>query len=316
MQTPVPILEGLYFTEGPRWHDNYLWFSDMHGHRVVRMPVSQSLDATADIATADTLAETVLEMDFDNPSGLGWLPDGRLLVVAMENQKLYRQEPDGTLTQHADLSQLVDGDINDMIVAADGTAYVGHMGYRIHGDADDSGGTSGTGGIAQRKSAETVRVTPQGQASIGADQLEAPNGHILTPDQKTLIVAESAASRLTAFDIAPDGTLSGRRLFAQLTPATEELRIATPDGICLDEQGAVWVADPRGRRVLRVLEGGQITDQYIYGDVMPVACVLAGADRRTLCICVAIDWKREVVRRAPTARIYAVRVDVAGAGSP
>lgn len=298
---PVPILQGLYFTEGPRWHDDHLWFSDMHGHRVVKMSVGQSLDAAA-----DPNAETVLEMDFDNPSGLGWLPDGRLLVVGMESQKLYRQEPDGTLTQHADLSQLVDGDINDMIVAADGTAYVGHMGYRIH-DAS---------GIAQRKSAETVRVTPQGQVSIGADQLEAPNGHILTPDQNTLIVAESAASRLTAFDIAPDGTLSGRRLFAQLTPATEELRIATPDGICLDEQGAVWVADPRGRRVLRVLEGGEITDQYIYGDVMPVACVLAGADRRTLCICVAIDWKREVVRRAPTARIDAVRVDVAGAGSP
>ena len=303
MQSPVPILEGLYFGEGPRWHDGHLWFSDMHGHRVVRMSVGDLLDETA-ISEMRASAETVLEMDFDEPSGLGWLPDGRLLVVAMTTQKLYRQETDGSLTQHADISPLVHGDINDMIVATDGTAYVGHMGYRIHG------------GIGERKSAETIRVTPDGQASIGADQLEAPNGHVLTPDGKTLIVAESAASRLTAFDVAGAGTLSNRRLYAQLTPAVEELRIATPDGICLDEQGAVWVADPRGRRVFRVLEGGEITDSYIYEDVMPVACVLAGADRRTLCICVAIDWRREIVLQAPTARIDAVRVDMAGAGRP
>lgn len=303
MPAPVTILDGLYFGEGPRWHDGHLWFSDMHGHRVVRLAIGESLDSEA-TAEMGATAETVLEMDFDEPSGLGWLPDGRLLVVAMTTQKLYRQEADGSLTQHADISPLVDGDINDMIVAADGTAYVGHMGYRIHG------------GLDQRKSAETIRVTPDGQASIAADQLEAPNGHVLTPDGQTLIVAESAASRLTAFDIASDGTLSSRRLFAQLPPASEELRIATPDGICLDEQGAVWVADPRGRRVFRVLAGGEITDSYSYADVMPVACVLAGADRRTLCICVAVDWRREVVLQAPTARIDAVRVDVAGAGRP
>jgi len=303
MQAPVPILEGLRFGEGPRWHDGSLWFSDMHAHRVVCMSVGESLDGAA-VAEMSASAQTVLEMDFDNPSGLGWLPDGRLLVVAMETQKLYRQAADGSLAQHADLSALVHGDINDMIVAADGTAYVGHMGYRIHG------------GIAERQPAETVKVTPDGQASIGADQLEAPNGHILTPDGQTLIVAESAASRLTAFDIDRHGDLSNRRVFAQLPPASEELRIATPDGICLDEQGAVWVADPRGKRVFRVLEGGEITDFFIYEDVMPVACVLAGADRRTLCICVAADWRREIVMQAATGRIDAVRVDVAGAGRP
>lgn len=305
MDKPSIGLDGFYFTEGPRWHEGALWFSDMHGHRVMRA-LFDGNDLTGEV-------EAVATMDFDDPSGLGWLPDGRLLVVAMSTKKLYRLETDdavsdgaaGNLVEHADLSHLVDGDINDMIVAEDGTAYVGHMGYEIHGD------------ISERKSAETIRVTPDGNASIGADQLEAPNGHILTADESTLIVAESAASRLTAFDVNPeDGTLSGRRTYAQLTPATEGLSIATPDGICLDEEGAVWVADPRGRRILRVLEGGEITDSHIFEDEMPLACVLAGEDRRTLCICVAVDWRREIVLQKPTARIDTVRVEVPGAGKP
>ena len=305
MQTPVPFLTGLYFSEGPRWHSDSLWFSDMHGHKVKRVPVPVEL-TDANLATAETSVTTVATMDFDEPSGLGWLPDGRLLVVAMETQKLYRQEPDGSLVEHADLSHLVAGDINDMIVTANGTAYVGHMGYRIHSGA----------GPAERQSAETIMVTPDGQPSIAADQLEAPNGHILTPDEQTLIVAESAGFCLTAFDVAADGTLSNRRSYAQLTPAAPEVRVATPDGICLDEQGAVWVADPLGKRVMRVLEGGEVTDQYIYDQLVPVACVLAGADRRTLCVCVAGDWRREEVLKAPTGRIDAVRVDVPGAGRP
>lgn len=302
MNNPSIGLDGFYFTEGPRWHESALWFSDMHGHRVMRAPFDGN-DLTGEV-------EAVVTMDFDDPSGLGWLPDGRLLVVAMSTKKLYRLETDdadstaGSLVAHADLSHLVDGDINDMIVAEDGTAYVGHMGYEIHGD------------ISERKSAETIHVAPDGNASIGADQLEAPNGHILTPDESTLIVAESAASRLTAFDVNEDGTLSGRRTYAQIAPATEELHIATPDGICLDEEGAVWVADPRGRRILRVLEGGEITDSHIFEGEMPLACVLAGGDRRTLCICVAVDWRREIVLRKPTARIDTVRVEVPGAGKP
>ena len=310
MQAPTPILKGLYFGEGPRWHDGWLWFSDMHGHRVVRMQVEEALDETAADRMAAT-AETVLEMDFDTPSGLGWLPDGQLLVVAMESQKLYRQELDhrgtaGALRLHADLSGLVAGDINDRVVAADGTAYVGHMGYRIHG----------AGGTAERKSAETIMVSAHGQASIAADQLEAPNGHILSADGRTLIVAESAAARLTAFEVGADGQLGNRRCYAALTPASEDVRVATPDGICLDEQDAVWVADPLGKRIFRVLEGGEVTDFFIYQDVMPVACVLAGADRRTLCICVAADWRREIVTQKPTGRIDAVRVSVPGAGRP
>ena len=301
MDKPSIGLDGFYFTEGPRWHKDALWFSDMHGHRVMRA-IFDGNDLTGEV-------EVIATMDFDDPSGLGWLPDGRLVVVAMNSKKLYRLEIDNTgnsnLVEHADMSHLVHGDINDMIVTEDGTAYVGHMGYEIHGD------------VSERKSAETIHVTPDGHASIGADMLEAPNGHILTPDESTLIVAESAASRLTAFDVSPeDGTLSNRRTYAQITPATEELFIATPDGICLDEEGAVWVADPRGKRILRVLEGGEITDSYIFEGEMPLACVLAGQDRRTLCICVAVDWRKEIVLQKPTARIDTVRVNVPGAGKP
>ena len=283
------ILSGLYFGEGPRWHDGALWFSDMHDHRVVRTDL-------------DGNAETVVEVTHDEPSGLGWLADGRLLVVAMESQKLLRLDPGG-LVEHADLSPLVDGSINDMIVAADGTAYVGHMGYRIH-----DGGSPGPGC--------TVMVRPDGTASIAAADLAAPNGHVLTDDGRTLIVAESAGSRLTAFDVAADGSLANQRVYAELTPVKEGVPVAPPDGICLDSEGAVWVADPIGARVFRVRRGGEVTDQIDFDDVIPVACVLAGPDRRTLCICVAADWRRDVVRQARTGRIDAVEVAVAGAGRP
>jgi sugar lactone lactonase YvrE len=286
------VLDGLWFGEGPRWHDGALWFSDMHGHRVVRTTVD-----------GDATAETVVEVAHDEPSGLGWLPDGRLLVVAMETQKLLRVEHDGSLVEHADLTSLARGSINDMIVAADGTAYIGDMGQRIH-----EGG--------ERRTGQTIRVTPDGAVSCAADGLESPNGHILTDDGRTLIVAESAAARLTAFDVAADGTLGNRRVYAALTPAKEGIAFAPPDGICLDAEGAVWVADPIGARVFRVREGGEVTDTVVFDGEIPVACVLGGGDRRTLLMCVAADWKRDVVKQAPRARIVALDVAVPGAGRP
>jgi sugar lactone lactonase YvrE len=288
------VLDGLWFTEGPRWHDDALWFSDMHGHRVVR--------ATFDPAGVAT-AQTVAEVAHDEPSGLGWLPDGRLLVVAMETQRLLRVEPDGQVVEHADLSPLARGSINDMIVSRDGVAYVGDMGQRIH-----EGG--------ERRAGQSIRVDPDGTVSCAADDLQSPNGHILTDDGRTLIVAESAGMRLTAFDVAADGTLSGRRTFADLVATKDGVPVAPPDGICLDAEGAVWVADPIGARVFRVRPGGDVTDTIDFDDVIPVACVLGGPDRRTLFMCVAADWKREVVRQAPTSRIVAAPVAVPGAGRP
>jgi sugar lactone lactonase YvrE len=284
------LLDGLYFGEGPRWHDDALFFSDMHAHRVVRTDLTGP-------------ATTVVEITHDEPSGLGWLPDGRLLVVAMETQKLLRIEPDGAVVEHADLAPLARGSINDMIVRADGTAYIGDMGMRIH-----EGG--------ERRPGQTIMVTPGGQVSCAADDLASPNGHILTDDDETLIVAESAGARLTAFDVRADGTLTNRRTFAELHPEKPGVPVAPPDGICLDAEGAVWVADPIGARVFRVLEGGKVTDSVSFDGVIPVACVLGGPGRRTLLMCVAADWKRDVVRQAPTGRIDAMEVEVPGVGRP
>ena len=224
------LLDGLRFTEGPRWHDGALWFSDMHDHRVLRV-------------TPDGAASTVVEIYDDEPSGLGWLPDGRLLVVAMETQRLLRVEPDGSIATHADLSSAARGDLNDMIVA------------------------------------------------------------------------ESGGACLTAFDVAADGTLSGRRPFAALTTPVAG-RPAVADGICLDAEGAVWYADPLGGFVARVREGGEVTDRIPCDGVIPVACVLGGPERRTLYMCVAAHWRRSELADKRTARIDEVHVDVPGAGRP
>jgi sugar lactone lactonase YvrE len=285
------VLDGLVFGEGPRWHDGALWFSDMHANRVVR-------------TVLDGTSETVVAVEDDEPSGLGWLPDGRLLVVAMESGRLLRLEPDGRLVTHADLSDRVRGSLNDMIVGADGTAYVGDMGMRIQAD-----------GTMNRQPGQTFRVGPDGSVTQAADDLAAPNGHALTDDGRTLIVAESAGACLTAYDVAPDGSLSGRRVYAALTPAAGA-RVAAPDGFCIDAEGAAWVADPVGARVFRVLPGGSVTDEIGFEGEMPVACVLGGEGRRTLLMCVAKSWKRDEARKAPLARIDAATVAVPGAGRP
>ena len=284
------ILDGLWFGEGPRWHDGRLWFSDMHGHRVI------STDLHGDVRTEAEIID-------DEPSGLGWLPDGRLLVVAMETQQLRRVEKDGTVVVHADLSSVARGSLNGMIVASDGTAYVGDMGSRIH-----EGG--------ERQPGQTLTVRPDGSWFVAADELEAPNGHVLTPGEETLLIAESAAARITAFDRAVDGTLSNRRIYAELQPSADGPPFAPPDGICLDADGAVWVADPVGARVFRATPGGTTTEEHRFDGLIPVACVLGGNDRRTLLICAAADWKRDEVLKAPTGVILAIDVDVAGVGRP
>jgi len=285
------LLDGLVFGEGPRWHHGALWFSDMHAHRVVRM-------------TMDGASDTVVRVEEDIPSGLGWLPDGRLLIVAMESGRLLRLEPNGRLETHADLSRVARGSLNDMIVAADGTAYVGDMGLRIHSEE-----------IGSIQPGQTFRVGADGAVAQAADDLAAPNGHALTDDGRTLVVAESGGAQLTAFDVAADGSLSGRRVYAALTPGAGA-SLAAPDGFCLDAEGAAWVADPVGARVVRVVPGGAATEELPFPGETPVACVLGGDRRRTLLVCVAKSWKRDDARRAPLARIDAIEVSVPGAGRP
>jgi len=284
------LIEGLTFTEGPRWHEDRLWFSDMHGHVVLS-------------ADTDGRTRVELEIDDDEPSGLGWLPDGRLLVVAMETQQLRRREHDGSLVVHADLSDVARGSLNDMIVADDGIAYIGDMGARIQ-----EGGPIMPG--------QTIAVRPDGTWFVAADDLSSPNGHVLSPDERTLYVAESGGFRVTAFDREPDGSLSNRRIHCELIPATDGPAFSPPDGICLDAAGAIWAADPIGARVIRVLPDGTTTDDLRFDGLTPVACVLGGEDRRTLFVCAAKGWHRDEVKLAPTGRILAIDVAVPGVGKP
>lgn len=284
------VLADLRFGEGPRWHEGALWFSDMHDHRVVRM-------------TPDGNATTVVTVEDDEPSGLGWLPDGRLLIVAMESGRLLRLEADGTLSTHADLSGFARGSTNDMIVNLDGTAYVGDMGARIQ---DDN---------SERVTGQTLRVAPDGTVTQATDNLLSPNGHAVSDDGKILVIAQSGGAELTAFDIAADGTLSNRRAYAPLTGLGG--RPGIPDGFCLDEGGA-WYADPINLRLVRVAEGGEITETIDYtGDMgLPIACVLGGDDRRTLYVCAAAGWKHADVMASRSGRIDAYRVDTPGTGRP
>jgi sugar lactone lactonase YvrE len=263
----------------------------MHGHRVVR-------------TTLDGAVTTVVELPHDRPSGLGWLPDGRLLIAAMESQRLLRLENDGSLVEHADLSAIARGWINDMIVATDGTAYVADAGARMFDD-----------GPVEWQRGQTIRVSPGGVPSCAADDLMAPNGHALTEDGKTLFVAESRASCLTAFDVGPGGTLTNRRVFAHIAPVDGQ-QAAPPDGICYDREGAVWVAEVRGRRLIRVREGGAIEQTVAFEDSAPIACVLGGDDRTTLLVCVAPSLDHHVLEAKPRAWVAAFHVAVAGSGRP
>jgi sugar lactone lactonase YvrE len=273
------LLDGLAFGEGPRWHEGKLWFSDMHFHRVM----------TVDL---DGNAETVVEVP-GRPSGLGWLPDGRLLVVSMVDRRLLRLDPEG-LAEVADLSGLASSNCNDMVVDSQGRAYVGNFGFDFQTESFSP--------------AEIVMVEPDGRARVVADELAFPNGTVITPDGATLIVGETYAARLTAFDIAADGSLSGRRIWAQLENAV-------PDGICLDADGAIWVASPRSADVLRVREGGEVT-RRISVSTQAFACMLGGADRRTLFILTAETANPEEARLGASGRVETIEVEVPGAGLP
>lgn len=286
------VVDDLVFPECPRWHDGELWFSDMHDHRVLRVDAAGTVHTEA-------------RVNDDVPAGLGWLADGRLLIVGQERRQLLRREADGTIVVHADLDALMTGSANDMIVRADGVAFVGDMGSRIHG-------TTG-----ERQPGRVIRVDPDGSASVAAEPLASPNGMILTGDEATLIVAESGAMCLTIFDVAADGSLSGQRPFAALAPEDPAVRFSPPDGICLDAAGAVWFADPIGKRVVRVMPGGQVTDSHAIGPGLGAfACVLGGADRRTLFACVAAGWTGTAVTEQRSGRIVAREVAVPGAGAP
>lgn len=275
------LLDGLGFPEGPRWHDGRLWFSDF-ADQVVR---TVGLDGSV---------ERVLELG-DSPSGLGWAPDGSLLVVGMLARQVLRVGPDGP-APFADLRELTRVRANDMVVGPRGDAYVASFGFDL---------------LAGESPAPTVlvRVDAHGTASVAASDVWFPNGMVLTPDGRTLIVAETYGARLTAFTVADDGTLSDRRVFAE-TPGI------APDGICLDADGQVWVATARTPEVLRVREGGTVTDRVsVSSGSRSYACMLGGEDGRTLFVCTAPSIN-PAEHDGPSGRIELAPVDVPHAGLP
>src|SRR5438045_867854 len=210
------FLEGLYFGEGPRWHDGRLWFSDFYDHAVFAVDMDGHRDRIVDVP--------------GQPSGLGWLPDGRLLVVSMLDRKLLRLDGDD-LVEHAALGGIATFHCNDMAVTGSGRAYVGDFGF----DLEEFTARAAAGESVTATSAALARADPDGAVTVAADGLEFPNGTVITPDGSTLIIAESFGRRLSAFDVSADGDLSNRRLWA-------DLGRCAPDGICLDADGCVWVA--------------------------------------------------------------------------
>jgi sugar lactone lactonase YvrE len=275
------LAEGFKFLEGPRWRDGRLWMSDSFGGQVF------TLGPEGDV-------ETVIEVP-GKPSGLGFLPDGTPLVVSMEDRRLLRLE-DGALVGHAEIGGLVSGVANDMVVDAQGRAYVGAFGFDLFGGEDF-------------RPTNLVMVSPEGEAQVVAEKVEFPNGSVILPGGEVMVVAETFGHCLTAFDVASDGTLSNRRLFADLGDYG-------PDGICLDQEGAIWVSAFNHGIFLRVLEGGAITQRIDLDDRHAVACQLGGSDGRTLfCLTCKGTWE-EVCARNTQARVEVATVDVPGAGSP
>jgi sugar lactone lactonase YvrE len=290
MITSTLLADGLYFGEGPRWHGDRLWFSDFYEHAV------KSIDV-------DGAVRTELEID-DQPSGLGWLPDGRMLVVAMHRRQLLRVDPDG-VKLHADLSGVAAHHTNDMVVDALGRAYVGNFGFALD-EALKERGVEGV--LASHPTARLARVDPDGQVHVAADELHFPNGCVITPDGRTLVVAETLGLRLTAFDIASDGTLSNRRTWATLG-------MRAPDGICLDADGHVWIANAIAPECVRVAPGGEIVES-VQTDQPCYACMLGGPDRRTLFMMTAPSSMAEVVSTTRQGHVLTARVETPGAGWP
>jgi sugar lactone lactonase YvrE len=287
------VIDGMAFTECPRWHDGRLWFSDFYTYRVY--------SAAEDGSDLRTEAEVP-----GQPSGLGWLPDGQLLVVSQRDRKILRRHHGGTLQTHADLQAMAPAHLNDMTVDSAGRAFVGNFGFDL---------------MAGAPATTTClhRVDPDGTVTTAATDLWFPNGSVVTADG-ALLVDETFGNRITAFDIAADGSLVNRRTWASFgtvprEPAADQARPRidiAPDGCTLDAEGCLWVADAIGARAIRVREGGEITDEVSPGAGV-YACALGGSDGHTLYLCVAPDFLEANRKPVREARVLATRVAVPAA---
>jgi sugar lactone lactonase YvrE len=290
------LISGMSFTECPRWHDGRLYFSDFYTRRVLAV-------------TPDGTEEIIAEVP-GQPSGLGFLPDGRMLIVSMRDRKIKRRELDGSLVEYADLSDLAPWYLNDMLVDPQGRAWVGNFGFDLMGGAKVT-------------ATNLICVDPDGCAKAAAGGLGFPNGMALTPNGKTLIVAETTMNRLSAFEVV-SGVVGKRWTWAAFgdpptsTDFAELLRQVdvAPDGICLDAEGAVWVADAKNGRLLRVAEGGRVLEELKTDGLGVFACMLGGADGRTLFACVAPTFHEAEASADHRAAIWMIDVDVPRAGLP
>jgi sugar lactone lactonase YvrE len=296
---PREVASGIYFAEGPRWRADAaggrLWFSDFFSHSVC----SVSEDG------GDVRTELQLEGD-EQPSGLGWMPDGSLLVVKMQAQEVWRRWPDGRFERHAELSRHATFWCNDMVVDRQGRGYVGNFGFDLDAELRARGPASL---LADHPTTTLVRVDPDGAVLVAADGLSFPNGAVISPDGGTMILAETLGARLTAFDIVADGSLINRRVWADVAPHV-------PDGICLDASGAVWIADAIAPACVRIAEGGKVLETVETGGLNCYACMLGGEDGRTLFMAVAPSSSPGQASTEPAGKILAARVEAPHAGLP
>jgi len=273
-------VQGLAFPEAPRWHEDRLWFTDQHGRAVHAMDTEGRL-------------ETIVRTK-DLPGGLCWLPDGTALVVYMTERRLMRLSG-SKLTEYADLSRHASFHCNDMVADGLGRVYVGNFGFDLHGGAPV-------------RDAEVLVVDVDGEVEVFTRDVVFPNGSVITPDGQTLLVAETFAHRITAFQLDARGRTQSRAVWADLGDAT-------PDGICLDAENALWVASPGTRQLIRVKQGGEpIARCETLGT--PYACMLGGSDRRTLYVCTSETDSPEDAPRLRSGRIEQVRVEAPGVGLP
>lgn len=284
-----PFIRGLNFGEGLRWREGRFWYSDFHQHRVSSV-------------TPDGNVRVELEID-DRPSGLGWLPDGRLLVVAMLSQRLLRRETDGRAVLHADLKGLAKFHTNDMLVDKHGNAFIGCFGFDLDKFIEEHG-TAGLFEDPGPPTAPIMRVTADGKASVASPGHKFPNGMALVDGGKTLVVAECFIPGLTAFDLGEDGELRNRRPWATLSKSPPAI---VPDGICSDSEGAIWCANALGREAVRVGKGGKILER-VETSQFAFSCALGGSDGRQLVIATAPTPNAELGAKQANGLLETARV--------
>lgn len=273
---PTPLTNGFCFGEGPRWFEGLLWFSDMLGEAVHTSDMRGSL--------------TTLPLPGHCPSGLGFRPDGSLLIASTEDRLVLRYDGE-TVVTIADLTELAPASLGDMVIDDAGRAYIGSQASQALG-----------GGLI-------IRLDPDHSATVVAEELDFPNGMVITPDGKTMIVAESIGRRLTRFTISESGALSDRRIFADGLDGP-------PDGIALDAEGGVWTSMTLAHQFERIIAGGTVTDRIDMGERVAIACTLGGPERRTLFLLSSTDAYPKRLVGTRHSRLDAVTVDTPGAGRP